>query len=196
MSLLRSLVAGLAVIVAVVLQVTVFSHLSWAGVVPNLGLLVVVAAALSRGPQFAMVVGFAAGLLLDLAPPADHVAGRWALALVIVGYLAGRVRQETQFGVDLGRRPPAMAALASVLVCSVLGTSLFCFSGLLLGDLDAGFSGLLQVIGIAAVLDVLVSPLVLPPLLLAFGRLEPRAQSTDLISGLSARERSTVGRWR
>ena len=32
------------------------------------------------------------GLLLDLAPPADHVVGRWALALIVVGYVAGRMR--------------------------------------------------------------------------------------------------------
>ncbi len=37
----------------------------------------------------------APGLLLDLAPPADHVAGRWALALLLAGYVAGRVRQDT-----------------------------------------------------------------------------------------------------
>ncbi len=52
---------------------------------PNLCLLVVVGAALTRGPQFAAVLGFVAGVALDLAPPADHVAGRWALALVVVG---------------------------------------------------------------------------------------------------------------
>ena len=53
-------------------------------------------AALVRGPQFAAVLGFFAGLLLDLAPPADHVAGRWALALVVVGYVAGRMRQDAR----------------------------------------------------------------------------------------------------
>ena len=63
---------------------------------PNLVLLVVVAAALTRGPQFAAVLGFVAGVLLDLAPPADHIAGRWALALVVVGYVAGRVRQDVR----------------------------------------------------------------------------------------------------
>ena len=59
---------------------------------PNLCLLVVVAAALTVEAPFALLLGFTAGLTLDLAPPADHVAGRWALALVLVGYLAGRVR--------------------------------------------------------------------------------------------------------
>ena len=83
-----------ASLLAVVLQVAVFSALSFEGVVPNLALLVVVAAALVRGPEFAAVLGFLGGLAIDLAPPADHVAGRWALALVVVGYLAGRVRHD------------------------------------------------------------------------------------------------------
>src|SRR5690606_18925982 len=54
----RALAATLAVVLALVLQVSLFPHLAWRGVVPNLVLLVVVAAALSRGPQFAMVLGF------------------------------------------------------------------------------------------------------------------------------------------
>ena len=94
MTLARTLTAVAAVVVALVLQVTVFPHVAWQGIVPNLVLLVVVAAALVRGPEFAAVLGFVGGVALDLAPPADHVAGRWALALVIVGYLAGRLRQD------------------------------------------------------------------------------------------------------
>ena len=81
-----------ATVVALALQVSVLPFVAWHGVVPNLVLLVVVAAAISCGSEFAMVLGFGAGLLLDLAPPADHVAGRWALALVVVGLLAGYVR--------------------------------------------------------------------------------------------------------
>ncbi len=94
MTALRALMLTGVVLLAVVLQVSVFSALSFDGVVPNLALLVVVAAALVRGPEFAAVLGFLGGLAIDLAPPTDHVAGRWALALVVVGYLAGRVRQD------------------------------------------------------------------------------------------------------
>ena len=46
----QSLVAGGLVVVALVLQVAVFPHLVWDGIVPNFCLLVVVAAALVRGP--------------------------------------------------------------------------------------------------------------------------------------------------
>ena len=61
MSAVRPLAALLAVVVSLVLQVTLFPHLAWQGVVPNLCLLVVVGAALTRGPQFAAVLGFVAG---------------------------------------------------------------------------------------------------------------------------------------
>ena len=94
MSAVRALVLTGVLLLAVVLQVAVFSVISVDGVVPNLALLVVVAAALMRGPEFAAMLGFLGGLAIDLAPPSDHVAGRWALALVVVGYLAGRVRHD------------------------------------------------------------------------------------------------------
>lgn len=166
MSALRALTGALVVGAALVLQVTLFPHLAWHGVVPNLCLLVVVGAALSRGPQFGMLLGFLAGLALDLAPPADHVAGRWALALVLVGFVAGRVRVDA--------RPTAVAVVTTVAVCSLLGTSVFALSGLLIGDLSAGVGELLGVILLAVVWDVLLTPLVLPLVMRLFGALEPQ----------------------
>jgi len=164
---LRAAVAAAFVVVALVLQVSLFPHLAWQGIVPNLCLLVVVGTALTRGPQFAMTLGFVAGALLDLAPPADHVAGRWALALLLVGYVAGRVRQDV--------RPTAVAVVLTVAATSFLGTSVFALSGLLLGDLDVGVPGLLEVIGVAIVWDVLLTPFVLPLVMRTFARLEPAA---------------------
>ncbi len=165
MSALRALVAFLAVCVAVVLQVSVFPHLAWQGVVPNLCLLVVVGAALTRGPQFAAVLGLVAGVALDLAPPADHVAGRWALALVVVGYLAGRMRQDV--------RPSAIAVVATVAASSFVGSSIFALSGLVLRDPGLDVSGLLEVILVAVAWDVLLTPIVLPLVMGMFLRLEP-----------------------
>jgi rod shape-determining protein MreD len=165
MNLVRGLVAALAVAVALVLQVSVFPHLAWQGIVPNLCLLVVVGAALTRGPQFAAVLGFLAGVALDLAPPADHLAGRWALALVVVGYLAGRVRQDV--------RPTATAVVATVAASSFVGTSIFAISGLLLRDPALGVPDLLEVILVAVVWDVLLTPFVLPLVMRMFHRLEP-----------------------
>lgn len=164
MSWLRALVAFAAVSVALVLQVSLFPHLAWHGIVPDLCLLVVVGAALTRGPQFAAVLGFAAGVALDLAPPADHLAGRWALALVVVGYVAGRVRQDI--------RPTAGTVVATVAASSFVGTSVFALSGLVLGD-PIGMGELLEVVAVAVVWDVVLTPLVLPPVLALFRRLDP-----------------------
>jgi len=168
MSWIRALVAFLAVSVALVLQVSLFPHLAWHGIVPNLCLLVVVGAALTRGPQFAAVLGFVAGVALDLAPPADHLAGRWALALVVVGYVAGQVRQ----GGRQDGRPSAATVVATVAASSFVGTSVFALSGIVLGD-PISIPELLQVIVVALFWDVLLTPFVLPPVMAMFRRLEP-----------------------
>ncbi|MFN8191080.1 MAG: rod shape-determining protein MreD, partial [Nocardioidaceae bacterium] len=159
MRVLRGIVIGAGVVLALVVQVSLLPHLAWRGIVPDLGLLVVVAAGLARDERFAMVVGFGTGLLLDLAPPADHVAGRWTLALVLVGYVAGLARQEA---------PPTRPALAAMLtVFSVVGSSVFALTGLVLGDLGTGTAQALAVVLVAAVMDVLVGLLIVPPLVRA-----------------------------
>jgi rod shape-determining protein MreD len=165
MNALRGVVAVVAVSLALVLQVSVFPHFAWDGIVPNLCLLVVVGAALTRGAQFAAVLGFVAGVALDLAPPADHIAGRWALALVVVGYVAGRVRQDV--------RPTATAVVATVAASSFVGTSIFAISGILLSDPSLSFGELFQVIGVALLWDILLTPFVLPPVMAMFRRLQP-----------------------
>ena len=158
MTLTRNALVAAVVLVAVTAQVVVFSLFSVNGVVPNLALIVVVAASIARGQQFGVVVGFFAGLLIDLAPPADHVAGRWALALVVVGILAGRVRTDA--------RNNPLAGLTTVAVCSFVGTSLFALSGLVLDDHALPVGQMVQVIGISVLWDVVLAPLLLPVLLL------------------------------
>ncbi len=165
MSGLRASVLAGVLVLAVVAQVAVFPALSYQGVVPNLALIVVVAAALVRGPEFAALLGFLGGLAIDLAPPADHVAGRWALALVVVGYLAGRVRSDA--GTSAG------AAVVTVAACSFVGTSVFALSGMLLRDPSVPAVEALAVIPVAVLYDVLVTPFVLPLLIRLFRRLQP-----------------------
>jgi rod shape-determining protein MreD len=162
---MRALLLTLVVVLAVALQVALFPYVSYHGVVPNLALLVVVAAALARGPQAAAVIGFLCGLAVDLAPPADHVAGRWALALVVVGYLAGRVRQDA--------RASALAAVVAVAASSFVGTSIFALSGMLLSDPAVTATEALAVIPTAVGYDVLLTPIVLPLAMRIFRSLEP-----------------------
>jgi rod shape-determining protein MreD len=164
----RAVLLAAVVVTAVVLQVSVFSQVAWRGVAPDLVLLVVVAAGLARGSHTGLVTGFAGGVLLDLAPPADHVAGRWALALLVVGYVAGRVRPEPGDG-----RPPVVLGLATVGACAFLGSSLFALSGIVLRDPALGVGDLLPVVLAAVVWDVALAPFVLPPVLRLLREAEP-----------------------
>lgn len=159
---------ALATLASVVAQTAVLPVVAWHGVVPNLVLILVAGWAVARGPQAGMAVGFAGGLLLDLAPPADHVAGRWALALVCVGYLAGQMRSSI-------RAPRLQHVLATVAVGSFVGTSLFALTGLLLADGEVGPS--LAVIATAVLAD-LVAALVLVPLAMRGSRVARPAPTT------------------
>jgi len=161
----RIAVAVVLVVAALLLQVAIFPHLAWEGIVPNFCLLIVVAAALVRGPSFAATLGFLAGLMLDLAPPADHVAGRWALALVVVGFVAGLMRQDT--------RSAASTVVATVAVASFVGTSVYALTGVVLGDSVGGPGDLVRVIVVALLWDVLLTPLVIPGVMRLLARLEP-----------------------
>ncbi|MDQ6640940.1 MAG: rod shape-determining protein MreD, partial [Actinomycetota bacterium] len=67
MTVLRGLGMTGLVIAAVVLQTAVLSQIAIDGVVPDLALVLVVAAALVRGPEFGAATGFLAGLAIDLA---------------------------------------------------------------------------------------------------------------------------------
>ena len=162
---LRWVVFGALLVLAMVLQVSVFTSFAWDGIGPDLVLLVVVAGALARGGQFGIILGFAGGVLLDLAPPADHTAGRWALALLVVGYVAGRMRQDA--------RPTPAAALATVAACSFVGTSIYALSGLVLGEHVSGFGQMAEVIGVSLLWNLLLTPLVLPGVMALMRRLEP-----------------------
>jgi rod shape-determining protein MreD len=162
----RHIVVILTTSLALVLQTSVFSHLAVQGVVPDLVLLVVVATALRYGSETGLVTGFGAGLLLDLAPPADHVVGRWALALMVVGYVAGRL-------VTTGRRPRVTQWLGVAAAGSFVGTSVFALSGLVLRDPAVGTGELLKVVAIALAYDVVAALVVVPLMLRLFDKVTP-----------------------
>ena len=173
----RLVAALLAVVAALLLQVTVFPHFAWNGVVPDLVLLVVVGAALVTDPRFATLLGFGAGLLLDLAPPADHVAGRWTLALLVVGYVVGRLAHDHQ---ALAGRPSYPVMLGVAAGGSFVGTSVFALSGLVLSDPAVGVGELLEVVLAALVWDVVAALVVLPATVWLFTR-EPGPRPSPVL---------------
>lgn len=160
----RAAAAMWATVVALVLQVSVAPHVAFHGVVPDVVLLVVVAVGLRHGSEAAMVLGFGGGLLLDLVPPADHVAGRWALALLAAGYVAGRLSAPA---------PRRTLVLASVAACSFVALSLFELTGLVLRDPLVDVAVLLESVVVAVVSDVVLGALLVPLVLALDERLEP-----------------------
>lgn len=166
----RAAAAIWVLLMALVLQVSVLPHLAFRGVVPDVVLLVVVAVGLRYGSEAAMILGFAGGLLLDLVPPADHIAGRWALALLVAGYVAGRVSGRAS---DRDRSPRWPVLLSTVAACSFVATSVFALTGVVLRDPLVGVPALLETVLVAVVSDVLLGALLVPLVLALDERLEP-----------------------
>jgi len=175
----RLVAALLIVVTALLLQVTVFPHFAWNGVVPDLVLLAVVGAALVTDPRFATLLGFGAGLLLDLAPPADHAAGRWALALLVVGYVVSRFAHDHSPARAGGGRPPYLLMFAAGAGGAFVGTSVFALTGTPLQDPAVGIGGMLEVVLTAVAYDVLVAVLLLPLTVWIFTR-EPGPRAAQV----------------
>jgi len=97
---------ALALIAAVVLQVSFFSYLTFFGTTPDIVPLVVVTLGLLGGAVLGAVVGFATGLLLDSA--LLGTLGASSLVLLTAGYLAGRYREGTEISNSL--IPPLLIA--------------------------------------------------------------------------------------
>ncbi|MFJ4780681.1 rod shape-determining protein MreD [Streptomyces sp. NPDC088762] len=152
----RILLSATLVVVALVVQVTILGRLQLPGAVPDLLLLTVVALALVYGPVSGVLIGFAAGLLADLAPPADHAAGRYALVLCVIGYVAGLVRP------DNGRFRSAWGPMLTVVAAAIGSTLLYAGVGALVGDTAARHVGLLGLLFTATLYDLLLAPFTVP----------------------------------
>ncbi|MEV5505085.1 rod shape-determining protein MreD [Streptomyces orinoci] len=179
MRLNRILLSTALVVIALVLQICVFARLHLPGAVPDLLLLVVVALGLVYGHSGGALVGFGAGLLADLAPPADHAAGRYALVLCLVGYAVGLARPET------GRLRSATLPMLVVLGAAIGSTLLYAGVGSLVGDTAARHVGLTGLVFTAALYDLLLAPFTVP-LIMALarrGESDPLAEGTPVAGG-------------
>lgn len=169
MSALRVGALAILLLVLITTQDAVLRYLSVWGVVPNLALLLVIAAAVVRGSDYGAGLGFVAGLLLDLVPPATGTAGRWALALVIAGFLAGKVSGDV--------RGSRRAMLVLVAGCSFVATSVYALSGVMLGDVPMESGRMPLVIVVGVIVDVVAAVILLPSGLTLMRRLRPARAS-------------------
>ena len=156
-ALLRLLLAGAAVTLALVLQLSVLPHLSLPAAEPDLVLLAVLAMAGAWGPGLGGFTGFCAGLAVDLAPPSITAAGRHALVLTLVGALAGRAAAEAERSALRTSLLAGLYAGAGALGNAALGS--------LLGEGGTLTSpGLLPGAAACALYTAVATPLVLPGL--------------------------------
>jgi rod shape-determining protein MreD len=175
MRLNRILLSTALVVVALVIQVSVLSRLHLPGAVPDLLLLTVLGLAMVYGHVGGALIGFGAGLLADLAPPADHAAGRYALVLCVIGYLAGLIKPET------GQVKSATGPMAVVVAAAIGSTLLYAGVGALVGDTAARHVGLVSLLITAAVYDLLLAPFVVPVIMALARRTDndPLAETTS-----------------
>ncbi|MDF6042444.1 rod shape-determining protein MreD [Streptomyces sp. JH14] len=178
----RTLLSTALVVIALVVQVSVLARLQLPGAVPDLLLLVVLGLAFVYGHVAGALIGFGAGLLADLAPPADHAAGRYALVLCVIGYVAGLIRPEN------GRLKSAFVPMVAVVAAAIGSTLLYALVGALVGDTAARHVGLGSLLFTAAVYDLLLAPFIVPLIMALARRTEndPLSESSsggDLAAG-------------
>ncbi|MER5435051.1 rod shape-determining protein MreD [Streptomyces sp. NPDC002588] len=178
----RILLSVPLVVVALVVQVSVLARLHLPGAVPDLLLLTVLGLAMVYGHVGGALIGFGAGLLADLAPPADHAAGRYALVLCVIGYLAGLVKPET------GQIKSATGPMVVVVAAAIGSTLLYAGVGALVGDTAARHVGLPGLLFSAALYDLLLAPFVVPGVMY----LARRAENDPLAETGSASKASDI----
>ena len=146
-------IAVAAVIVAVILQTTLFDrYVDPFGVTADFVLLVVVVASFHLAEESAMVIGFSAGLLNDLL--GNTLLGLWALVLTVVGYAAVRLRQRTEGN--------TLLVLAAVFALTIGGELLFAVLGTLFGQQVFSDVSAFRKVLLAAVYNLILAGAIVP----------------------------------
>lgn len=86
--MLRKFVVTLFVIGSFILQCSVFGHIAFAGIIPNMMIVLTASFGFMRGEKEGLVIGFFCGLLNDIF--FGNFLGFYALVLMYIGYLNGK----------------------------------------------------------------------------------------------------------
>lgn len=148
----NALLALLLVVLAALLQTTLFIELDPFGAAPNLVVRVVIACCRYLEPETGVLFGFTAGVLTDLL--GDSPLGMWSLAMTVVAFAVVRLRQRTEDN-------PVLLWLG-VFGLTVLGETLFVLVNTLFGQQTLSQSGVLRLVLLAGAYNTLVGFVVLP----------------------------------
>ena len=86
--MIRKISVAILIIICFLLQSTVFRSLAFAGIVPNLLIILTASFGFMRGENEGLVIGFFSGLLCDIF--FGEVLGFYALILMYIGFLNGK----------------------------------------------------------------------------------------------------------
>lgn len=153
----RLAVCSAVLVTAIAVQLVLLSRLPLPGMAPNLVLVAVVALALTYGSLPGGLCGFLAGLALDVAPPADHVVGKSALVLCLVGYAAGawwRRTPSSARSIPLAFVAVAVAALGSCALALAIAA--------LIGEAPAGVPQMAWLLATETVYALVLAVAVIP----------------------------------
>ena len=157
--MVRGLISFVAVSVAVIVQLTIVDRIAFpGGAGPDVVLLAVAALALAGGPMTGVLIGFWAGLALDVAPPGSHFVGQNALVFCLIGYACGLAADVPN---SEGVPEQGRTALFEIVVTAagaVLGEALAALLGAMLSDPRVTWSAIRHVLPVAVRLRRAVVP--------------------------------------
>lgn len=87
--MLRNIIFAILIIISYLIETTFGNVISLAGIIPNLVLIVVCMFALLRGKKAGLILGFFAGLLIDIFYGYFDVIGINALLYMYIGFING-----------------------------------------------------------------------------------------------------------
>ncbi len=155
---LTAVVLAAALLATVIVQLTVVNRLPLpGGAAPDLVLLLVTAIAVCTSPLAGALAGFAGGLALDVAPPAIHYAGEYALVFCLAGWGAARVNRAIRD--ERGERDP-MVTFAVMAGAAAAGEAGKAALGMMLSDPDVTGAVASRVLPTAILYDLLAAPFV------------------------------------
>lgn len=121
----RKIVTVVFIVVAFLLQSTVFGKLAFANVRPNLMIVVTASLGFMRGEKGGMAVGFMSGLLIDLFW--GELLGFYTLIYTVIGYLNGTFHR--MFFDDDIKFPLVLIGISDLIYSSVGYLCMFMLQG-------------------------------------------------------------------
>ncbi len=155
---LTAVALAVVLLAAVIVQLTVVNRLPLPGDAwPDLVLLVVTAIAVCTSPLAGALAGFAGGLALDVAPPAIHYAGEYALVFCLAGWGAARVICAIRDARGERDQVVAFAVMAGAAAAGEAGKAAL---GMMLSDPDMTGTVASRMLPTAILYDLLAAPFV------------------------------------